>query len=157
MEITVTTSGIDEALKRLDPKQAEIALILWYERGSKLVQSEVRSRAKPSLRGKVSVLTDGRRPPQWARVYVKSPIAHLLEGGTGKLGSPDFNHNEGYFPSWTGIAKQMGVGPKSAFVIARFIYERGGNRPQPFVKPAFNAVRNNLVKIAQDAADEAFK
>ena len=32
-------------------------------------------------------MTDGYRPPRWARIYVKSGLAHLLEGGTGSMGS----------------------------------------------------------------------
>ena len=65
LSIVVSTSGIEEMLRRLDPKNADRALIIWYDRGTKYVSSELRNRAPSRLRGKVD---DPHRWPDAATV-----------------------------------------------------------------------------------------
>ena len=38
LSIVVSTSGIEEMLRRLDPKNADRALIIWYDRGTQYVR-----------------------------------------------------------------------------------------------------------------------
>ena len=109
LEIVVEGSGIEAALKQLDPRNADRALMLWYDRGTKYVQRELSSRAPWRIAGKVKIKTDGLRPPRWARVYVKSPLAHLIEGGTGTRAAAWVKSGGAYFPSVKGIMRQTGL------------------------------------------------
>jgi hypothetical protein len=148
LSIVVSASGIEEMLRRLDPKNADRALIIWYERGTQYVRSELRNRAPSRLRGKVVIRTDGLTPPRFARVKVTGWLAHLLEGGTGTLGAPGFRHQE-HLPSVRGIMRQTGLPRPEAFLVARSIGERGGNPPKPFIKPTFLTVQQPLVRMAE--------
>jgi hypothetical protein len=157
MEIVITGTGIEDALRRLEPKNIDRAIINWYDRGLRLVKNEMRSRTASRIRGKVVSRTDGYSPPRWAQVKVKSPLAHLLEGGTGRLGDPTFKHNPSFFPSVTGIMRQTGLEKPQAFVLARAIAEQGGMRPKPFVRPTFEATAGPLLKLMETCVDEALK
>lgn len=157
MNITVESTGIEAALAQMDPKRAEVALLLWYDRGTSYVKGELRSRAPARLRSKVKIITDGYKPPHWARVFVKSPLAHLIEGGTGRLGAAGFKHNTDFFPSVTGIMRSTGLEKPQAFLVARAIAEQGGTRPRPFIKPTFEATKGRLAQMAAEALDEAFR
>lgn len=156
LEITVAGTGIEEALRRLKPENAQRALILWFDRGTRYVRTELRNRAPGRLRGKTRIRTDGLMPPRWARIDIKSPLAHLIEGGTGSLGAPGFNHSK-HWPNPAGIAAQTGLPMPEAFLVARAIGERGGNRAKPFIQPTFAAVQQPLVRLAQTCVEEAFK
>ena len=159
MEIIIDDDGFDAAAKALDPKVVEVALILWYTRATEVVKSTLRSNAPTRLQGKVRVMTDNYRPPRWARIYVKSGLAHLLEGGTGSQGSGGgFKHAVPLpFPSVTGIMKQTGLAKPQAFLVARTIFERGGNAPQPFIRPTYAAVQDRIVQMADEAIEDAWK
>ena len=156
LSIVVSASGIEEVLRRLDPKNADRALIIWYERGTQYVRDELRNRAPSRLRGKVTIRTDGLTPPQWARVKVKGPLAHLIEGGTGTQGAPGFNHRE-HHPSVEGIIRQTGLPRPEAFLVARAIGARGGNPPKPFIQPTFLVVQQPLVRMAEVIVDEVLR
>jgi hypothetical protein len=161
MEIQVDAEGLEAAQKALDPKQVEVALLLWYARGLSYVKGELRSRSKPSLRPYVTSMTDGLHPPHWARVYVKGTrkgrLAHLLEGGTGTQGAGGFSHASWKFPSVTGVMRQTGLPQPEAFLVARAIFRRGGNPPQPFIRPTFEATQGRVTQLAVEAVEDALK
>lgn len=154
LQVVVEGSGIEAALKQLDPKNVDKALMLWYDRGTRYVQRELSNRAPGRLRGKVRIKTDGYRPPRWARVWVKSPLAHLIEGGTGPQGAPDFRHSGRHWPNLAGIMRATGLPAPQAFLVARAIGERGGNPARPFIQPTFNATQGQLVQMATDVVNE---
>lgn len=154
MQITVDTTGIEEAVKLLDPKQADEIMIRWYDRSIKYVKAELRNRAPATLKTKVRSMTDGLTPPKWARIYVKSGLAHLLEGGTGRQGVAGFTHVGTHWPSTAGIMRTTGLPKPQAFVVARSIGLRGGNPPQPFVQPTYLAVKGHVEQLAVQAVNE---
>ena len=158
LELRVDASGIEGALRALDPKNVDRALILWFDRGLRYVRGELQGRAPSRLRGKIRSMTDGRTPPRWARVYVRSPLAHLIEGGTGRLGAGGFSHRAEFFPAVDGqfgIMASTGLPRPQAFLVARAIAEAGGTRPRPFIRPTFGVVEGPLVRLAEQAAAEA--
>ena len=154
MQITIDATGIEEAVKQLDPKQADEILIRWYDRSLKYVKSELRSRSPAKLKTKVRSMTDGLTPPKWARVYVKSGLAHLIEGGTGRQGGGGFSHVGTHWPSTTGIMQATGLPRPQAFAVARAIGLRGGNPPRPFVQPTYLAVKGHVEQLAVQAVNE---
>ena len=151
LDITIEASGIETALKRLDPQNVDRALIIWYDRGTRYVRNELRSRAKGRLKNKTAIKTDGLKPPRWARVYVKSPLARLLEGGTGRFSN---SIRGDHWPSTPGIMRATGLPQPEAFLVARAIGERGGNPAQPFIRPTYMAVKGPLVRLAEDVVKE---
>lgn len=157
LRIDVDERGLNAVIKQLAPQQASEVMIRWYDRAIKFVVAELRARAPARLKGKVRHMTDGLIPPRWARVFVKSPLAHLLEGGTGRLGVAPFNHASQQFPAidgeW-GLMKAMGISRPQAFVIARSIAMRGGNPPRPFIGPTAQAVKTRVERMAEQIADE---
>ena len=150
MKITVDAIGLESALKQLDPKHAQAALIAWYDASIKYVRQALRARAPASLKGKVRYMTDGFVPPRWARVYVKSPLAHLIEGGTGRLGSGGFNHVSRHWPSTEGIMRATGLPKPQAFAVARAIGLRGGNQARPFIEPTAFAVKGHVEQLGEE-------
>ena len=153
LDITVEGSGIEAALKRLDPQNVDRALIIWYDRGTRYVRNELRSRAKGRLKNKTKIVTDGLKPPRWARIKVASSLAHLIEGGTGRFSN---SIRGDHWPSTTGIMATTGLPKPEAFLVARAIGMRGGNPPQPFIRPTYLVVKGPLVKLATDAVNEVF-
>lgn len=156
MQIKINEFGIDAALKQLDPRHAQAAMIRWYDMAIKYVKQELRSRAPATLKGKVRSMTDGLTPPKWARVYVKSPLAHLIEGGTGRLGAGGFNHVGTHWPSTTGIMRATGLPKPQAFAVARSIGLRGGNPARPFVEPTYMSVKGHVEQLAEVAVNKEF-
>ena len=157
MQITIGAYGWDEAARQLSPKQAQTALILWFDRGTKYTKSQLRAMAPQRLKGKVRSMTDGLIPPKWARIFVKSPLAHLIEGGTGSMGAAGFNHVPRHWPSTEGIIEQTGLPRSQAYAMARAIGMRGGNPARPFVQPTFEMVHGRLNQMAQDVLKEVFE
>jgi hypothetical protein len=159
MDIIIAAEGLDDVAKVLDPKVVEVALILWYDRATTLAQSTLKSNAPTRLQGKIKIMTDGQRPPHWARIYVKSGLAHLLEGGTGSQGSGGgFQHKAPLpFPSVTGIMKQTGLPQPEAFLVARAIFQRGGNKAKPFIRPTYEAIQDRVEQMAGEAVEDAWK
>jgi hypothetical protein len=160
MEIRVEATGMEEAMKAFDPRQVFIARTLWFDRGTKYVRSALQQRAPARLKRKVRILTDGLQPPRWARIYVKSPLAHLIEGGTGTRGGGGFKHSGRYFPRVTGqwgIMETMGLSRPEAFLVARAIFERGGTAPRPFIRPTWEATHSRVEQMAIEAVEEAFR
>lgn len=160
MNVSVTATGIEDVLKQLDPKQSQYVLIRWFETATRYVKQELRSRTPSRIKDKVRSMNDGMIPPRWARIFVKSPLAHLLEGGTGTQGVAPFNHASEVFPAidgqW-GIMVATGLPRPQAFAVARTIAKRGGNPPQPFIQPTFAAVEGPVVQLAERAANEVFE
>lgn len=156
MQIKIDAVGIDTALKQLDPQHAQAALIRWYDTATKYVKQELRARAPATLKGKVRSMTDGFTPPRWARIYVKSPLAHLIEGGTGRLGAGGFNHVGTHWPSTEGIMRATGLPKPQAFAVARSIGLRGGNPARPFIEPTYMAVNGHVEQLAEAAAAKEF-
>lgn len=157
VRLVVSTAGMDEALKALDPQQVYVILNTWYDRATRLVAGELRNRAKPSLKSKVYINMDTLRPPRWARIGVKSRIARLLEGGTGKLGDVDGKHIAQHWPSTTGIMRETGLPERQAFLVARSIGLRGGNPPQPFIRPTWEATHVRIEAMMGQIAVEVLK
>ena len=157
MSVVVTGSGFAEALQQLDPKNVDRALINWYDRGTRLVRDEMRARAKRRVAAKVKIITDRYTPPRWARIYSTHPVARLLEGGTGPAGDPAFKHKPKHFPNPDKLAKETGLSAPEAFLVARAIANRGGNKAQPFVKPTFAAVQQPLLRLMEQCVTEALK
>jgi hypothetical protein len=100
---------------------------------------------------------DTVRPPRWARIGVKSPLTWLIEGGTGALGDPSFRHVARHWPSTAGIMAATGLPEPQAFLVARAIGLRGGNRPRPFVQPTYEATKNVVAQMARDAVAEVLR
>jgi hypothetical protein len=159
MEIIIDADGLDDVAKVLDPKVVEVALILWYDRATQHAQTTLKSNAPTRFKGKVRVITDGLRPPHWARIYVKSGLAHLIEGGTGSQGSGGgFRHKVPLpFPSVTGIMRQTGLPKPEAFLVARAIFQRGGNTAKPFIRPTYDAIQDRIEQMASEAVEDAWK
>jgi hypothetical protein len=150
MQFTIDESGLAQIAKITDPKQVYTIMMTWYDRGTKLVAAELKARTPSRIRGKVRIKVDGFRPPRWARIDVNSPLARLIEGGTGRLGDPAFKHSQNFFPRVTGkggIMENMGLPKPQAFLVARAISRRGGNRPKPFIRPAYEAVKGQLDQL----------
>ena len=156
MQIKIDTTGMDAAVKQLDPQHAQAALIRWYDTAIKYVKQELRARAPATLKSKVRSMTDGLTPPKWARIYVKSPLAHLLEGGTGRLGVGGFNHVARHWPSTTGIMRATGLPKPQAFAVARAIGLRGGNPARPFIEPTYDAVKSHVEQLGEVAVSKEF-
>jgi len=162
LEIRITAAGIEEALRALDARQVYTALMIWFSKGSQYIRDELRSRAPKTLRGKVYIRLDTARPPRWARISVRSPLARLIEGGTGLLGDPRFKHTGRHWPPAAGIQRSfvaMGrdISLRQAFLVARTIGIRGGNRPRPFIAPTRAAVTPRVIAMAHEAVREALK
>lgn len=156
MQIKIDTTGMDAAVKQLDPEHAQAAMIRWYDTAIKYVKQELRSRAPTTLKSKVRSMTDGLTPPKWARIYVKSPLAHLLDGGTGRLGVGGFNHVATHWPSTTGIMRATGLPKPQAFAVARAIGLRGGNPARPFIEPTYDAVKSHVEQLGEVAVSKEF-
>ena len=159
MEITIDTTGLDAAAKQLDPKNVFIALTQWYNEATVYIKNDMKSRVKRSIRGKVRIRTDGFKPPKWARVKVYSPLAHIMEGGTGTQGVAGFNHASRHFPNVTGpygLMKTMGLPKAQAFAVAKSISERGGNPAQPFKHATYLATKAHVEQLADEALRKAF-
>lgn len=156
MQIKLDTTGMDAAVKQLDPEHAQAAMIRWYDTAIKYVKQELRTRAPMTLKSKVRSMTDGLTPPKWARVYVKSPLAHLIEGGTGRLGAGGFNHVSTHWPSTTGIMRATGLPKPQAFAVARSIGLRGGNQARPFIEPTYDAVKSHVEQLGEVAVNKEF-
>ena len=154
MEIRIEASGLEGAERALRPEQVYTAMMLWYERGTRLVADELRSRAPARLRGKVYIRVDTLRPPRWARIGVKSGLARLIEGGTGALGDPSFRHVSRHWPSTEGITQTTGLPRPQAFLVARSIGLRGGNPPRPFIQPTWRAVAGRVEQLAEQVVAE---
>jgi hypothetical protein len=159
MEIIIDADGLDDVAKVLDPKVVEVALILWYARATEHVKDTLKSNAPSRLKSKVRIMTDGYKPPHWVRIYVKSGLAHLLEGGTGSQGrGGGFQHKVPLpFPSVTGIMRQTGLAKPQAFLVARAIFEQGGISPRPFIRPTYEAVQDRITQMADEAVEDAWK
>jgi hypothetical protein len=156
MQITIDVEGIEKVAALLAPQQSQAVLIRWYELAIPYVKAEMRARAPVTLKAKVRSMTDGLLPPKWARIYIKSPLAHLIEGGTGRQGAGDFRHAARHWPSTEGIMRATGLPKPQAFAVAKTIGERGGNPPRPFVTPMYLAVRGHVQKLAEQAVKEVF-
>jgi hypothetical protein len=156
MRINVDATGINIALDALDPQHGQAAMIRWYDMAIKYVKQELRARAPATLKGKVRSMTDGFTPPRWARIYVKSPLAHLIEGGTGRLGAGGFNHVGTHWPSTEGIMRATGLPKPQAFAVARSIGLRGGNPARPFIEPTYMTVKGHVEQLAEAAAAKEF-
>lgn len=160
MEINVSATGLDEATKALAPKRTYTVMVKWYDKATKYISGELRQAAPARLKGKVIVKIDAYRPPRWARVRVKSPLAHLIEGGTGRLGAPGFNHTSRYFPAISGqygLMQTMSLPKAQAFAVAKTISERGGNPAQPFIQPTGVKIEGPVIQMARDILDEEFR
>lgn len=156
VNLTISTSGIDDCLKAADPKQVYTILMTWYARGTTLAANELRSRAPKRLKRKVYVRMDVVRPPRWARIGVRGGLSWLVEGGTGRLGDPSFNHGP-HWPSTDGIMKQTGLPRTRAFAMARAIGLRGGNPPQPYIRPTWDAVKDRIEQMGPQIANEVLR
>jgi|GEM_PF-5471441 hypothetical protein len=156
MQIKIDMTGMDAAVKQLDPQHAQAALIRWYDTAIKYVKQELRAQAPNTLKSKVRSMTDGLTPPRWARIYVKSPLAHLIEGGTGRPGAGGFNHVATHWPSTEGIMRATGLPKPQAFAVARSIGLRGGNPPRPFIEPTYFAVKGHVEQLGEVAAAKEF-
>jgi len=156
MRIDIDATGFEAALKRLDPQHAQAALIRWYDTAIKYVKQELRAQAPNTLKTKVRSMTDGLTPPKWARIYVKSPLAHLIEGGTGRQGAGGFNHVATHWPSTEGIMRATGLPKPQAFAVARSIGLRGGNPARPFIEPTYFAVKGHVEQLGEVAAAKEF-
>lgn len=156
MQIKLDATGMDAAVKQLDPQHAQSALIRWFDTATKYVKQELRARAPMTLKGKVRSMSDGLTPPKWARIYVKSPLAHLIEGGTGRLGSGGFNHASTHWPSTEGIMRATGLPKPQAFAVARSIGLRGGNPARPFIEPTYDAVKSHVEQLGEVAVNKEF-
>jgi hypothetical protein len=157
IEINLERSGIAEALKACDPKQAYEIIELWYLRAVPYVKGALQARAPARLKGKVRSMKDGYMPHRWMRVYVKSPLAHLLEGGTGAMGVAPFQHVTRHWPSTAGIMRQTGLPKSRAFLVARAIGLRGGNPARPFIGPTASAIVPRVEQMADEAARDVLK
>lgn len=158
MRITVDAEGVQGAALALSPKHGPEVMRLWYDQAIKLIKVEMRAQAPTRLKSKVRHMTDGFIPPRWARVYVKSPLAHLIEGGTGSLGSSEFNHVAKHWPSAEGIMRQNpDMLPRQAYRMARAIGMRGGNPPQPFIAPTYASVKGRVEALSDQIANEVLK
>lgn len=157
-DLNITLEGsVAEALKACDPKQAYEIIELWYLRVMPYVKGALQARTTSRLKGKVRIMYDGYKPHQWARVYVKSPLAHLLEGGTGSKGVAPFQHVGRHWPSTAGIMRQTGLPKPQAFLVARSIGLRGGNPARPFIGPTARAIRPRAEQMADAAARDVLK
>jgi hypothetical protein len=156
-EIRLDTTGLDAALKQLDSRQVYVALNLWFKRGAEYVQGELKARAPGQLSKKTYIRYDTMRPPRWARISVKSPLAWLIEGGTGSVGDPAFKHVARHWPSTPGIMTATGLPAPQAFLVARAIGLRGGNPPRPFIKPTYDATKARLEQMALEAVAAALQ
>ena len=154
MDITIDATGITEALAAVDPRKAYEIIELWYLRSTDYAKRELQGRSPARLRSKARVLFDSYKPHRWARVFVKSSLAHILEGGTGAKGVPPFKHVSTHWPSTTGIMRAMGLPKPEAFLVARAIGLRGGNPPKPFLQPTWDVVAPRIAQMAEEAAAE---
>lgn len=157
MEIRLTTTGLENALKQLDPRQTYTMLNMWFDRASRLVRDELKARAPGSLKTKVYIRMDTLRPPRWARISVKSPIMWLIEGGTGSQGDPKFRHVARHWPSTSGIMAATGLPEPRAFLVARAIGLRGGNPPRPFIQPTYEATKAQVEALAGQIVTEVLR
>lgn len=157
LEIRLTAEGLEAALKQLDPQQVYTVLNLWFKRGAEYIQGELKARAPSSLARKTYIRYDTLRPPRWARISVKSPLTWLIEGGTGALGDPAFKHVARHWPSTAGIMKTTGLPEPEAFLVARSIGLRGGNRPQPFIAPTYRATQGHVTALMDDIIREVLR
>jgi len=157
MEITIDARGIEAAAKELDPKRAYEVLMRWYATATVYVRDEMRARAPSSLKSKVIIKLDTLRPPNWARIRAKSRLAHLIEGGTGRLGAPGFKHVARHWPSTPGIMRATGLPKAEAFLVARSIGLRGGNPARPFVQPTYVAVKGRVEQMAEQAVKDVIR
>jgi hypothetical protein len=82
------------------------------------------------------------------RIYVRSGLAHLVEGGTGSQGAAGFSHAARHWPSTEGIMRATGLPRPEAFLVARAIGTRGGNPPRPFIRPTYEATKGQLGAMA---------
>lgn len=160
MEIRVSETGIDAALKKLDPQRAYEIILRWYGEATQYAKRELKSAAPPIVRSRVKVKQDPMKPPRWALVGSTHPLAHIFEGGTGPEGAPNFNHAARHFPRvdgrW-GLMEATGLPKPQAFAMASAINEQGGLRAKPFIKPTFLAIRGQLIAMADRIVREVFR
>jgi len=157
MDITINATGITEALAAVDPQKAYTIIDLWYLQATDYAKRELRARTPAKIRSKVRVLFDGYKPHRWARLFVKSPLAHLLEGGTGSKGVAPFKHVSTHWPSTEGIMRATNLPRPEAFLVARAIGLRGGNPPKPFLQPTWDVVAPRINAMAEQVAAEVMR
>jgi hypothetical protein len=157
LEIRLDVTGLEAALQQCNPQQVYTVLNLWFDRASKLIQAELKARAPGSLSKKTYIRMDTLRPPRWARISVKSPLGWLIEGGTGSQGDPSFRHVSRHWPSTSGIMQATGLPEPQAFLVARAIGLRGGNKPRPFIAPTYAATQGQVEALAAQIVAEVLR
>ena len=154
VSLVINIHHFEASLKACNPQQVYTILNTWYDRATTIMANELRSRAKGRLKSKVYINMDKLRPPRWARIGVKHPLARIIEGGTGRLGDPAFNHMPNHWPSTLGIMEATGLPKGRAFLVARAIGLRGGNPAQPFIRPTYEAKRGEVERLMDVIAEE---
>lgn len=157
VELRIDTSGMEAALKQLEPKRVYEVLMGWYGKSTVYVRSEMRARAPGRLKGRVAIRMDTFRPPRWAVIRPGSRLTHLIEYGTGSAGAPGVTHVARHWPSTEGIMAAMGLPRPEAFAVARSIGLRGGNPARPFIQPTFLAIQGRVVQMMAETAQEVLR
>ncbi len=160
LTINLSATGFEEALARLDPKRRQTALVAWYRYSETYLKRVMRNASPSRIRGKVRSKKDTLSPPRWLRVFNAAPLAHLIEGGTGPIGDPRFNHAARHFPAVdgkSGVMNAMDLPRSQAYVVARSIFLRGGNPPRPFVAPAWESAKPHVEQTLRTLMQEVAK
>jgi len=160
LEIRREATGVAETLKRLDPQRVGRAQLRWFREGTELARRELRARAPRIVAAKIKIKMDPMVPPGWALVGSTHPLALVFEAGTGARGAPGFRHKAKHFPRVTGrggLMETTGLPRARAFAVAQAIADAGGLAPRPFVAPTAEAVRPQLIGLAERIVAEELK
>lgn len=146
MGVTVRVEGLDEALRKLDPRMVDRPCRNFLERGSILVQNEAR-RLAPVDTGQLRASIDRDVGAREAVIGTNEDYAPYVEKGT-----------RPHFPpvgAVAGWARRHGMEP---YAVARAI-ARAGTRPQPFLEPGLRnsegGIRALLPVLAAEIEAEA--
>lgn len=156
IELEINATGLEAAIEQLKPQRLNAGVRLWYQRIGREGAQIIRARAPGRLKNAFTFHVAGGEFPPYVRIgpdyrgNSDAKLAHLVEHGTGTLGDSDTQHAGRYFPNVNKLAKQAGLEPRPAFLVARAIFLAGGTRPRPFVRPVTPTIEARAVALAQE-------
>ncbi len=150
MSVSVEIEGLDELLKKLEPRQLNGPLRRFFQRSTITVQNQARQKAPVDtgrLRSSIATQVDHSTPPMWGKIGTNVKYAPFVEFGTRPHWPPP-----GALQPW---ARRHGFppGPEGDFLVRRAI-ARHGTRAQPYLIPALEESMGDIRRFLDKMADE---
>lgn len=170
MQVHITIEGLDEVVQRLDARRIGPPMRRFFETAAVTVQTEARPNAPVDtgqLRNAIVYAVDSSEIPLWADVGILGGEAgsglwfkaRAMEFGTGRMGDAAVSHQGGHWPPGEALdtwARRHGF--ESGWQVATIIGRRGGLRPRPFLRPAFERAQGKisglLDRLAREIAEQ---